>query len=544
MYTVLARKWRPQNFDQTFGQSHVLTTLKNAITMDRVAHAYLFSGPRGVGKTSISRILAKSLNCVEGPTITPCGECRHCVEIMQGHSLDVREIDGASNRRIDDIREVEDHVKFAPVDGKFKIYIIDEVHMLTKEAFNALLKTLEEPPAHIKFIFATTEDDKIPDTIRSRCQHFAFRRLSLNDIVANLQMILQAENISFDETVLFDVARAAEGSLRDAQSLLDQVISFCGEDLNHNDLELVLGMVGHKVLAEFVRAIVEENYVATLTRIQDLVHQGKDLYRFVVLLIQYVRDLIVLKVSGAEGDVLVDMTEQEIAEARDLISQLSLEKLLYMSQVLMKGEYAIKQAHFPRLPLEMCVIKMIQAGNMVSLKELLQASSVAPAASPSAAPVVSAVRPSSSAKPVVAATPRPTVSASPAVAGGASADQSGWGRLLAAAKAEKVTLHVALQKVARHELNDNRLVIAFNPEDDFSQQQVARSLPWIEEKCAQLLGCRVKASVESLAMASAVVQEAPSEVKEERSNREILQEPLVQNVLKSFEGRVTDVIKP
>ena len=373
MYTVLARKWRPQTFKETLGQSHILRTLENAICMDRVAHAYLFSGPRGVGKTSISRILAKSLNCLEGPTLTPCGKCHHCIEIMQGRSLDVLEIDGASNRRIDDIRNIiEDHVKFTPVDSKFKIYIIDEVHMLTKEAFNALLKTLEEPPKHVKFIFATTENDKIPDTIHSRCQHFSFRRLSLKDIVFNLEKILESEKISFDQEVLINIARASEGSLRDAQSLLDQVISFCGQNIQVQDLENILGTVHYTTLSSFVKNMLTADYTATLRMIHDIIDQGKDICLFLISLIQYIRDLVVIKVSEAKDMALIDMTEQEQTIAIELVSQVSLEKLLYMSQVLIKTEKQIKHTHYPRVPFEMSVIKIIQSGNMASLKDLLQ----------------------------------------------------------------------------------------------------------------------------------------------------------------------------
>ncbi len=534
MYTVLARKWRPQTFGQTLGQSHVLTTLKNAIEMDRVAHAYLFSGPRGVGKTSVSRILAKSLNCVQGPTVEPCGECRHCVEIMQGQSLDVLEIDGASNRRIDDIRKIEDHVKFTPVDGKFKIYIIDEVHMLTKEAFNALLKTLEEPPGHVKFIFATTEDDKIPDTIHSRCQHFAFRRLSLDDIVTNLQMILNAENISFDQDVLFDVARVAEGSLRDAQSLLDQVISFCGQDLKANDLELVLGLVGHKALASFVGHILTEDYVATLKEIQKLNAQGKDIYRFVVLLIQYIRDLIVLKVSRDQGPSLVDMTDKELSVAQDLIKQVSLDKLLYMSQILMKAEQQIKQAPFPCLPLEMCVIKMIQAGNMISLKALLKTAEQTL--------VLEKKTLKSKAVPHLAAKPDVIPQASPpsrsTTEGPASVP---WERFLSVVKAEKLSLYGAFQKVDHFDVAEGTLSLVFKEEDEFNRQQVLRVQSWLEDTWSKVTGQRVKAQIRT--GASEVQVEKKTPVVQDRSNQEILREPVVQSLLKSFEGKVTNVIK-
>ncbi|MGD0650193.1 MAG: DNA polymerase III subunit gamma/tau [Verrucomicrobiia bacterium] len=228
-YQVLARKWRPQQFDDVVGQEHVTTTLKNAIEQNRLAHAYLFVGPRGIGKTSTARIFAKALNCVKGPTTTPCDKCDNCKEIMAGNSLDVLEIDGASNRGIDEVRELRDTCRYAPARGRFKIYIIDEVHMLTKEAFNALLKTLEEPPPHVKFFFATTEPHKLPQTVLSRCQRFDFRRIPITDLVKTIKGIAEKENLEIEKEASYVLARRADGSLRDLLSLLDQVIAYSSE---------------------------------------------------------------------------------------------------------------------------------------------------------------------------------------------------------------------------------------------------------------------------------------------------------------------------
>ncbi len=247
-YLVLARKFRPQYFEEVVGQEHVVKTLKNAISQGRVAHAFLFAGPRGIGKTSVARILAKSLNCEKGPTPTPCGECANCKEITDGRSLDVREIDGASNRGIDEIRELRENVKFAPAASKYKVYIIDEVHMLTREAFNALLKTLEEPPAHVIFIFATTESHKVPATIMSRCQCYDFRRISLKEIIANLGKIAAAEGIQVSKSALGWIAEAGDGSMRDAQSVFDQVISYAGKEIKDADVEENLGLKDRKYL--------------------------------------------------------------------------------------------------------------------------------------------------------------------------------------------------------------------------------------------------------------------------------------------------------
>jgi len=230
-YLVLARKWRPQVFEDVVGQDHVVKTLQNAVRLDRIAHAYIFSGPRGTGKTSVARILAKSINCKEGPTQTPCNQCGNCLEITGGSSLDVREIDGASNRGIDEIRELRENIRFSPTSSRYKMYIIDEVHMLTQPAFNALLKTLEEPPPHVVFVFATTEIYKVPATILSRCQHFDFKRISVRQIAGNLGHIAQEEGIGISDVALSWIAREGQGSLRDSQSIFDQVISYAGTDI-------------------------------------------------------------------------------------------------------------------------------------------------------------------------------------------------------------------------------------------------------------------------------------------------------------------------
>ncbi|HZE13198.1 MAG TPA: DNA polymerase III subunit gamma/tau, partial [Chthoniobacterales bacterium] len=250
-YQVFARKYRPQTFDDLVGQTHVTRTLKNAVEQNRLAHAYLFVGPRGIGKTSTARILAKALNCVNGPTVTPCGVCDSCKEIAGGNSLDVLEIDGASNNGVEQVRELRDNVRYAPTKGKFKIYIIDEVHMLTSAAFNALLKTLEEPPAHVKFIFATTEPQKVLQTILSRCQRFDLHRIPANLIAQHLQFIAGKEKIALDPAAAHAIAKGADGGLRDAESMLDQLVAFCGDKIAEPDVLNVFGFTSEQTVAQF-----------------------------------------------------------------------------------------------------------------------------------------------------------------------------------------------------------------------------------------------------------------------------------------------------
>src|SRR6184192_44153 len=290
-YEVFARKYRPQTFDDLVCQTHVSRTLKNAVAQNRLAHAYLFVGPRGVGKTSTARILAKSLNCVKGPTVTPCGECDNCREIAAGNSLDVIEIDGASNNSVEDVRQLRENVRYAPAKGRYKIYLIDEVHMLSSAAFNALLKTLEEPPEHVKFIFATTEPQKVLPTILSRCQRFDLHRIPANLIAKHLQFIAGKENIALEPAAAHAIARGAEGGLRDAESMLDQLVAFCGEKISENDVLDVFGFTSEQTVADLTGRILRGETPGAI----DLLHQqsdaGKDMMRLMSDLIAYLRDL-------------------------------------------------------------------------------------------------------------------------------------------------------------------------------------------------------------------------------------------------------------
>jgi len=372
-YLVLARKWRPQGFEAITGQEHVTRTLTNAIEQDRVHHAFLFCGARGVGKTSAARVFARALNCrkADGPTAEPCGECEACVEIAAGTSLDVFEIDGASNRGINEIRELRDGVAYAPQRDRFKIYIIDEVHMLTTEAFNALLKTLEEPPRHVKFIFATTEPHKIPVTILSRCQRFDFKRIPRQVMVTRLGQILAAEGVSIDEAGLRVVARESEGSMRDALSLLDRIISFCGNTASYEQVAEVLGVADRSWLGKLVDAALGGQVSHALAVVEGAFEFGLDLRQFATDLVHYLRDVIVLKVAGDKGG-LTDLSAEETQLLMQLGSNRSVEDLQRLANIAIKTAERLAHANFPRLELEMAVIRMCSMRPLQPVGELVR----------------------------------------------------------------------------------------------------------------------------------------------------------------------------
>ncbi len=371
-YLVLARKWRPQQFTDITGQSHVTRTLTNAIEQDRVHHAFLFCGARGVGKTTAARVLARALNCErsEAPTTTPCGECSSCKETAAGTALDVFEIDGASNRGINEIRELRDGIAYAPQRDRYKVYIIDEVHMLTTEAFNALLKTLEEPPAHVKFIFATTEPHKIPVTILSRCQRFDFKRIPLEIMMGRLKEILAAEKVAIADGGLRLVARESEGSMRDALSLLDRIISFCGAEASYDQVAEVLGVADRAWLARVITAVTEHDAPAALAVVAEAVSFGIDLRQFVGDLVHYVRDIIVLQVAGEQGG-LTDLSAEETKSLLELGQGQQPETLQRVVQVLVQTAERLVYANFPRLEVEMAVIRLCRMRSLVPVGQLV-----------------------------------------------------------------------------------------------------------------------------------------------------------------------------
>lgn len=370
-YLVLARKWRPTTFEEVVGQAHVTRTLSNALSQQRVAHALLFTGSRGIGKTSCARILAKALNCDEGPTVTPCGVCPSCVDISAGKSTDVFEIDGASNNSVEQIREIREAVKFVSTRGKRKIYIIDEVHMLSTAAFNALLKTLEEPPPHVLFIFATTEPHKIPETIVSRCQRFDFKRIGQRAIVGALTKIAHAENIEVEPAALQHIARESKGGMRDSLSLLDQVIAFCGTRITEKDARQILGIADRAILHGLTRAILDGDGQGALNIINDLFQHGIDLQKFATEFVQHLRDLMVIKVC-AHPDRLIDIPDDELAMLAEQIAQIAPARIHRLFNALIAGAEEVSRSNFPKLVFEMTVLKLCEQGPTLPLAQVLE----------------------------------------------------------------------------------------------------------------------------------------------------------------------------
>jgi DNA polymerase-3 subunit gamma/tau len=388
-YLVIARKWRPQSFSDVAGQQHITRTLQNAIKTNRIAHAFLFTGVRGVGKTTAARILAKALNCVKGPTPTPCNECSQCQEIAQGSSIDVLEIDGASNRGIDEIRQIIENARYQPANSRFKIYIIDEVHQVTKDAFNALLKTLEEPPPAVKFILATTEPHRLPPTILSRCQRYDFRRINLREIVERLDAIAKSEGLDITDGALVLLAREADGSMRDAQSLLEQVFAIAAPTdasakqraVDESLLQEVLGLAERRIFYQISAAVLEGDAPRCIELVADMVNQGRDVNRLARDLVEHFRNLLVARLvsrvggssTGESGATqLLDLPDQEIADLVEQSRPISVETLLDYLDFMVAGDEEIARSATPRFALESVLVRLAGLPKTLPVAELIE----------------------------------------------------------------------------------------------------------------------------------------------------------------------------
>jgi len=577
-YQVIARKWRPQKFEDVTGQEVLTRTLQNAIANDRLHHAYLFSGARGVGKTTTARLVARALNChkADKPTATPCAPiddqaCASCREIAEGRSMDVLEIDAASHTQVDNVRDVIiASINIAPARDRYKVFIIDEVHMLSTHSFNALLKTIEEPPPRVMFIMATTDEHKVPETITSRCQIFEFRTIAAAKIAERLKLIAKAEKISIADEAIREIARAGDGSMRDAQSAFDQVISFAGDQIQTEDVEKALGIAGADVLARVMNGIAENKPAEALAIVDDLVMRGHDLRNFCRDVLGHIRDLLVVKVSG--DPKLLDSSSAQTAALQQQSSQFSESDLVRFFHSLAETEANLKEAANPRYQVEVALVRLMEMRRLASLGELVARiaelesalrTGRAPAErkSPQAAPTpASTTRASSAASATgssaatsAAATPSdaapPFVESAPAEApeivnraAGSLGDQI----KTELEKKKKKLLAAALGAAARIDLEGDDLTIEFSPDARHSRDTMAKpdNVKILREACAEVCGRPV--GIRFVVADGAtddvpVTQEEDQRRSKQKARQMAAQHPTVQQVLKTFGGEIVDV---
>ncbi len=533
-YLVLARKWRPQTFEDLVGQEPISRILKNAITQNKVAHAYIFSGPRGVGKTTTARILAKALNCVNGSTPDPCGKCHSCVEISDGSSMDVSEIDGASNTGVDNIRDLRERVRYAPSGGRYKVYIIDEAHMLSTSAFNALLKTLEEPPPHVIFVLATTEPKKIPPTVLSRCQHLPFRRISGQKIKERLKFISNTDGINATDSALEMIARAADGSMRDSLTILDQIASF-SEDITASEIKDLLGLTDIETLSRLTSAIIDGDGKGIINLISELTNTGTDLKALTKDLLQFIRNLLIATIVGETEDI-IDLSEEELSAINALKEKTTEEHTALVLSELIKAEPAIRSAFFPRIALEMTLIKLSLLSHLKSVNEALKIihgvgdksheSAVSSQQSTKHSPACEKINSRQSED------TSPTVhhSITPSLHHASLSDI--WNAVL-----EKVdeTNHPLYSKLSEGNTSfeDDNIKIVFNGGLSVHVESVKENIPIIKKIIKEISGHDIPINIETLKVKSVTKKD----LKEKALNN-----PIVKEALELFEGRIVDVI--
>ncbi|MDI6783770.1 MAG: DNA polymerase III subunit gamma/tau [bacterium] len=549
-YIVFARRYRPQTFEEVIGQEHITRMLAGSIASNRIGHAYLFSGPRGVGKTSTARILAKALNCVTGPTATPCNKCENCKSITEGNNLDIIEIDAASNRGIDDIRQLRDYVRLVPTGGsKYKVYIIDEVHMLTTEAFNALLKTLEEPPTHAIFVLATTEKQKVPATIVSRCQQCDFRRITATDIVKQLDRIVSSEpSIAIAETektaLLFTVARAASGSMRDAESLFDQLISFTSGKPTLSQTVSLLGTIPSQILYELMEKVAKEDNQTALLKVDELIDKGVEYETFLDDMLQYLRSLMLLQVVDEKSQFL-DITEEEKKQRAEQTIKFKLPHLLQMMKLITLAKEQLRKTIPGRVVVEMLILDFIQLKQSIPLPELIDrvnALQKQTASNRLGTPAYNANKPTL-ASPAKLAKPEPSTEKKTVQTFVVDENnpllsfESYWEDIRTAIGQSRPTLAAHLAEAKPVRIEENTLVIGFKQTNGFHKKAIEQteSRQLIESVIQQMTGksLRVKGELGALPETEKTVS-LPIVKQKMPSPEAILQEPVIQKIIDTF----------